>query len=79
MGILSPFMMFSMNTLTIVIYIIGARLINEVALVDKSTVLGNMSAYTQLAMHVVMSFMLLIMIFIILPRTLLQQIESVKS
>lgn len=69
MGILSPFMMFSMNTLTIVIYIIGARLINEAALVDKSTVLGNMSAYTQLAMHVVMSFMLLIMIFIILPRT----------
>ena len=32
MGILSPFMMFSMNTLTIVIYIIGARLINKLLL-----------------------------------------------
>lgn len=69
LGLMTPFMMFCMNTLTILIYWIGARLVNEAMLPDKPIVIGNMMAYTQVAMHVVMSFMFLVMVFIILPRT----------
>jgi len=69
LGIMQPFMMLCMNSLTVVIYLIGAKLINEAELVNKATVLGNMTAYTQVAMHVVMSFMFLVVIFVILPRT----------
>lgn len=62
------FMMFCISRLTVVIYVIGAGLINDASLLDKATVFGNMTAYTQLAIQVVMSFMMLVMIFVILPR-----------
>lgn len=70
LGLMQPFMQLAMNSLTIIIYWIGAYLINEAVLADKATVLGNMSAYTQFAMQVVMSFMMLVIIFVILPRAM---------
>jgi len=70
MGIMQPFMMLSMNGLTVAIYVIGAFLINrETGYIEKATVLGNMGSYTQVAMQVVMSFMFLVMIIFMLPRT----------
>src|SRR5690606_119392 len=51
------------------IYFIGAILINDAALMDRPAVLGNMLAYTSIAMQVVMSFMFLVMIAVMLPRT----------
>ena len=79
MGLMSPIMTIVMNGLTLAIYWIGAILINniilsvnvEVAIAERIQVVGNMAAFTQYAMQVVMSFMVLIMIFIILPRTII--------
>ncbi|MGM9971506.1 MAG: ABC transporter ATP-binding protein [Anaeroplasmataceae bacterium] len=76
MGFLSPLMTMVMNGLILVIYWIGAILINDIALTGAEAVnqrvelVGNMTAFSQIAMQVIMSFMMLIMIFIILPRTL---------
>lgn len=70
LGIMQPFMQLAMNGLTVIIYWIGAYLINEALLTDKAAVLGNMTAFTQIAIQVVMSFMMLVIIFIILPRAM---------
>jgi len=70
LGLMQPFMQLAMSSMTVIIYWIGAYLINEAVLTDKVTVLGNMTAYTQLAMQVVMSFMMLVIIFVILPRAM---------
>jgi len=70
LGLMLPFMQLAMNSLTVIIYWIGAYLINEAVLENKATVLGNMTAFTQLAMQVVMSFMMLVVIFVILPRAM---------
>ena len=70
LGLMQPFMQLALNGLTVIIYWIGAYLINEALLENKATVLGNMTAFTQLAMQVVMSFMMLVVIFVILPRAM---------
>ena len=76
MGLMSPIMFLVMHGLTLAIYWIGAILINNIVLSNMADMtarielVGNMTAFTQYAMQVVMSFMMLIMIFIILPRTM---------
>lgn len=76
MGLMSPIMTLVMNTLSIVIYWIGAIIINDVAFVgeasviERASVMGNMVSFVQIAMNIVMSFMMLIVIFVILPRTI---------
>lgn len=76
MGILLPILTLSMNGLILIIYWIGALLINDIALTgiealnERVEVIGSMTAFSQIAMQVIMSFMMLVMIFIILPRTL---------
>lgn len=70
MGLMNPVMTVSMNGLTLAIYWIGAVLINRAALYDRAVVMGNMIAFTQYAMQIVMSFMMLTAIFIILPRVM---------
>ena len=57
-----------MNGLTLAIYWLGAAMINEAQMMDKITLFSDMIVFTQYAMQVVMSFMSLVMIFIILPR-----------
>ena len=77
MGFMMPIMTLVMNGLMLAIYWIGAILVNNIALsgnvglaiTQRVAVVGNMAAFTQYAMQVVMSFMLLTFIFIILPRT----------
>lgn len=69
LSVMTPVMTLCMSALTVVIYWMGAGLINNADMASKSEVLGNMGAFTQLAMNVIMSFILLVMIFIILPRT----------
>lgn len=77
MGLLNPVMTICMNGLTLAIYWIGAVLINKIAftssmesVMERAELFANMAIFTQYAMQVVMAFMMLIMIFIILPRTL---------
>ncbi len=81
MGLMSPVMNLCMNGLTIAIYFIGAIIINEINIsdytnmnqfiLDRASAIANMTAFTSYAMQVVMSFMMLIMVFIILPRTII--------
>ena len=77
MGLLSPIMNVCMNGLMIAIYFIGSILINAITsndfnnvVLERVNVIGNMTAFSQYAIQVVMAFMMLIMIFIILPRTI---------
>ncbi|MBE7075980.1 MAG: ABC transporter ATP-binding protein [Clostridiales bacterium] len=69
-GIMSPVMTICMNGLTLAIYWIGAYLVNKAPIIEREIVIGNMTAFTQYALQVVMAFMMLIMIFIILPRAI---------
>lgn len=68
MGILSPVMTLVMSGLSLSIYFIGAILINKANMLDKITLFGDMVVFSSYAMQVIMSFMMLIMIFVIYPR-----------
>ena len=68
MGIMSPFMTLLTSTLTLSIYIVGAILINEANILDKITIFSDMVVFSSYAMQVIMSFMMLVMIFLIYPR-----------
>lgn len=78
MGLMMPLMTLVMNGLMLAIYWIGAILINNIKLganpmvdmLERITLVGNMAAFTQYAMMVVMSFMMLTIIFVVLPRTM---------
>ena len=43
---------------------------NKAAVLDRAVVLGDMTAFTQYALQVVMAFMMLVMIFVIMPRAM---------
>ena len=68
LGFLSPVMSLVSSGLSLSIYFIGANLINEANMMDKLTLFGDMVVFSSYAMQVIMSFMMLIMIFIIYPR-----------
>jgi len=68
LGFLSPVMSLVSSGLALSIYFIGAILINEANILDKLTLFGDMVVFSSYAMQVIMSFMMLIMIFIIYPR-----------
>ena len=68
MGLLSPVMSLVMSSLSLSIYIIGAILIDKANMLDKITLFSDMVVFSSYAMQVLMSFMMLIMIFVLLPR-----------
>ncbi|MEA4823716.1 MAG: ABC transporter ATP-binding protein [Clostridiaceae bacterium] len=68
MSILFPTINIVMSGLTLSIFWIGAFLIDQAAMPDKFTLFSDMVVYTSYAMQIVMSVMMLIIIFIILPR-----------
>lgn len=70
MAVMNPCMTIIMNGLTLSIYWIGAMLLNNAAMTEKLDIFSNMVVFTSYAMQVVMSFMMLTMIFIMLPRVL---------
>lgn len=70
MAVINPVMSIIMNGLTLSIYWIGAFLINDAAGGAKLDVFSNMVVFTSYAMQVIMAFMMLTMIFILLPRVL---------
>jgi len=67
-AIMFPGMGLIMNVLSLAIYWIGAYLINSAGVGDKIILFSNMVVFFNYAMQVVMSFMMLSMIFIMLPR-----------
>jgi len=67
---LMPVITFFMNALTLAIYWIGAVLTNNAPTLERAVVIGNMTAFSQYALMIVMSFMLLVVVFVMLPRAL---------
>ena len=69
MAFMMPTIMMIMNGLSLAIYWIGAVLINDAQdMQEKFTLFSDMVVFSSYAMQVVMSFMMLVMIFIMLPR-----------
>lgn len=68
MAIIMPGMTVIMSGLSVAIYWIGAHLINEAGMMDRVTVFSDMIVFSSYAMQVVMAFMMVSMIFIMLPR-----------
>ena len=68
LAILSPVMYLVMYMLTLAIYLVGASLIKEAMLADKLTLFSNMIVFSSYAMQVIMSFLMLAMIFMMVPR-----------
>ncbi|MGN0162385.1 MAG: ABC transporter ATP-binding protein [Candidatus Ornithomonoglobus sp.] len=68
MALMSPTMTLLSSGLTLAVYWIGAYLINATAQEARLTVFSDMVVYSNYAIQVIMAFMLLNMIFILLPR-----------
>lgn len=68
MAFMMPSIQLIMNGLTLAVYWIGAILINEAMMPDKIPLFSDMVVFSQYAVQVVMSFMMLVMIFMMLPR-----------
>ena len=68
MAFLMPGIQMVMSGLTLAVYWIGAYLVENAQLTDKLPIFSDMIVFSQYAMQVVMAFMMLVMIFIILPR-----------
>ncbi len=67
-AIMQPVMYLVMYCLTLSIYFIGAYLIKDSLMADKFTMFGDMVVFSSYAMQVIMSFLMLAMIFMIVPR-----------
>ena len=65
---MSPIMNLVMHFLTLGIYFIGAIIMVNATMVDKLNLFSNMVVFTSYGMQVIISFLLLSMIFMILPR-----------
>ncbi len=63
MSFMMPALMFVMNGVCVLIVWAGAHLVDS-----QSLMIGDMLAYLQYAMHVIMSFLYITMMFIMLPR-----------
>ena len=71
MAVMFPTMMLVMNGLALSIYWIGALLIDAASLpMDKMVLFSDMIVFSSYAMQIVMSFIMLVMIFMILPRAM---------
>ncbi len=68
MAIMSPVMSTIMSGLSLAIYWVGAHLINKAAMLDKMTIFGNMVTFSSYAVQVIMSFVMLVLLFVIYPR-----------
>ena len=68
-SIMQPVMYLIMHGLTLAIYFVGAILIKEADLANKIGIFGDMIVFSSYAMQVIMSFLMLAMIFMMLPRS----------
>lgn len=68
-AIMQPMMMTIMYILTLVIYLIGARLISEAALPDKINIFGNMIVFSAYSMQVIMSFLMMAFLMVLYSRS----------
>ena len=67
-ALMQPVMYLVMYLLALSIYFVGAQLIDGAVLSDKITIFGDMIVFSSYALQVIMSFLMLAIIFMILPR-----------
>lgn len=67
-AIMEPMMKFVMHFQQLSIYCVGAYIIISLGMVDKINMFSNMVVFSSYGMQVIMSFLMLTMIFMILPR-----------
>ena len=70
-AMIQPVMGLGMNGLTLVIYWLGAALLNAIPVAnmqERVTMFGDVTVFSTYAMYIVMSFMMLVMIFMLLPQ-----------
>ena len=67
-AIMSPLMYLVMYFLTLLIYFVGAYLIDGAILSEKLTLFGNMIVFSSYAIQVIISFLMLVVIFMMFPR-----------
>lgn len=70
MAIMMPSMMLIMNGLSLIVYWIGAYLIDGAPLMGKASLFLDMAVFSQYALMIIMAFMMLNMIFIMGPRAM---------
>ena len=68
MAIMSPTMTLIMSGISLGIYFIGAFLIDKAHMMDRINIFSDMVVFSSYAIQVIISFMMLIVIFIIYPR-----------
>ena len=68
MSFMMPGIQLIMSGLPLAIYWIGAYLINKADIMSKITLFSDMVTFSSYAMQIVMAFMMMVMVFIILPR-----------
>ena len=68
LSILSPSIIFINHMLNLSIYVVGALLISEANMMDRLTLFSNMVVFLSYAMQVIMAFLMLAIIFMIVPR-----------
>ena len=67
-AVMQPMMYIIMYMVTLSIYYVGAYLIKDAGMADKISLFGDMVVFSSYAMQVIMSFLMLAMIFMMLPR-----------
>ena len=67
-ALMQPAMYLVMYLLALSIYFVGAQLIDGAILSNKITIFGDMIVFSSYALQVIMSFLMLAIIFMILPR-----------
>lgn len=67
-AVLQPMIYLVMHVLTLSIYYIGAILIKDATFQSKISLFGDMIVFSSYAIQVIMSFLMLAMIFMMLPR-----------
>ncbi len=68
MSVMMPVMSMLMTGISLAIYWIGAVLIDQAQAADKLTIFSDMVVFSGYAIQVIMSFMMLIFMFFLLPR-----------
>ena len=68
MAVMMPVIMSMMSGMSLAIYWIGAHLINSAGAADRLTYFSNMVVFSSYAIQIIMSFMMVAMIFVLMPR-----------
>lgn len=68
LSLFSPIIFFAMQTLTLAVYVIGTYLIDRAGAMDKLTIFSNMVVFSSYATQVILSFLVLAVIFMMVPR-----------